>query len=473
MPNDNIKNLNDDVNVSSTSDDIIDLDAEIKPKKKTEKKIAKKSAKKTAKKTTKKRSTSSKSSKTKKTATKLSKAKKQSSIIVDAPKKSGSKSIEDELLKVTNIKSIEQVKKPKKIAMMVSFYLIIALAVIVFYLIKFSKTKNSDLLLEESINYDFLTEKVEATSRIVEESSSEMDYDNESSNKLLELTTKSINSYKSTTEREETIKKPESTVVEEATKRETENKAQMTTKAWPKRTNVKDILPKFKDVIYDYPTYYQMSLEEIGVIDNAISENYNAIKDDVFGENVSFSNKGANGILYLNYTYLKEYTDAYNSSIKQSYEQLPVVPYYNYIMNEKFNFDYKTYTTNLKMKLDFKNAKNQSLYYEVPATVYEPTGSNVSANGTNKITVRVLKKAKIGYTESFSLTALLEVLDIECHTKHNPFFDIEHVVGANPKAIADMKESGFDVRSMIDDETFNYVLFDKKGYITALYMLKS
>ena len=125
------------------------------------------------------------------------------------------------------------------------------------------------------------------------------------------------------------------------------------------------------------------------------------------------------------------------------------------------------------MKLDFKNAKNQSLYYEIPATVYEPAGSNVSANGTNKISVRVLKRAKVGYTESFSLTALLEVLDIECNTKHNPFFDVDDIVGANPKAVIDMKESGFDVRSMIDEEIFNYVLFDKKGYITALYMLKS
>ena len=428
-----------------------------------------------------------------KTTTNSSSKKKVKKTDTSKSKKKGNKNIEDELLKVTNIKSIDQVKKPQKVVLMVAFYAVILIAILVFCLIRFSKPKNTNLLIEESINYEFLTEEVVTTSeRIIEESSTEQA--KESTNKTESVTktesTKQIenkktieettkNQVEETTKKqveETTKKKVEETSkkkVEETTNKQVETTEKIETKAWPKRNNVNDILPRYKEVIYAYPMFNQMSLEEIGFINTAITENYNAVKDKIFGEDVSFADKGTNGILYLNYTYLQKFIEAYTSNSKQSYEQLPVAPYYNYIMNDKFNYNYKTYTTNLNMKLDFKNAKNQGQYFEVPATIYEPTGSSVSSNGINKINVRVLKKAKVGYTESFSLTSLLEVLDIECNTKHNPFFDIEDLIGANPKAITDMRESGFDVRNMIDDEIFNYVLFDKKGYITSLYMLKS
>lgn len=471
----------------------------------TKKKKTKKTKKNDVKKTDKKmddKKTDKQHKKAGKITTKSSSKKKSKKIETSSSKKKGSKNIEDELQKVTNIKSIEQIKKPQKIALMVAFYTVIVIAILTFCLIRFSKPKNTNLLIEESINYEFLTEEIVSTSKKnVEESSTDTDDikndSQQNSDLLLALTTKSADSYKSDTEnKDESINKTESTKqienkktieetikkqteeaskkkVEETTKKQVETTEKIETKAWPKRSNINDILPRYKEVIYPYPVFNQMSLEEIGLINNAITENYNTIKDKVFGEDISFANKGTNGILYLNYTYLQQFIEAYASNSKQSYEQLPVAPYYNYIMNDKFNFNYKTYTTNLNMKLDFKNAKNQGQYFEVPATIYEPTGSSVSSNGINKINVRVLKKAKVGYTESFSLTSLLEVLDIECHTKHNPFFDIEDLIGTNPKAITDMRESGFDVRNMIDEEIFNYVMFDKKGYITALYMLKS
>jgi hypothetical protein len=486
-------------------------------KKKKKKKTKKNDVKKTDKKMDDKK-TDKQHKKAGKITTKSSSKKKSKKIETSSSKKKSSKNIEDELQKVTNIKSIEQIKKPQKIALMVAFYTVIVIAILTFCLIRFSKPKNTNLLIEESINYEFLTEEIVSTSeKNVEESSTDTDDikndSQQNSDLLLALTTKSADSYKSDTEnKDESINKTESTKqienkktieetikkqveettkkqveettkkqteetskkkVEETTKKQVESTEKIETKAWPKRSNVNDILPRYKEVIYPYPVFNQMSLEEIGLINNAITENYNTIKDKVFGEDISFANKGTNGILYLNYTYLQQFIETYTSTSKQSYEQLPVAPYYNYIMNDKFNFNYKTYTTNLNMKLDFKNAKNQGQYFEVPATIYEPTGSSVSSNGINKINVRVLKKAKVGYTESFSLTSLLEVLDIECHTKHNPFFDIEDLIGTNPKAITDMRESGFDVRNMIDEEIFNYVMFDKKGYITALYMLKS
>ena len=480
MPNDNEKNLNDVADVGLSNDDIIDLDAGIKTKKKNTKKSTKKTSK-NKKEKTKKNKTNSKSSKSKvksasKAKSKSSKTKKTSSVTNISTRKKVTKSIEDELLKITNIKSVEQIKKPKKIAMMISFYAIIALAIVVFCLIKFSKPKKSDLLLEESINYDFLTEKIETTTRIIEESSSENDETTNIRDRLTELTTKSINSYKTeSTERvaeDEPTRQLETTKQNE-TKKQTETTKQLETKSWPRGTSINEILPRYKEVIYPYAVYNQMSLEEIGIVNSILSENYRTIENRVFGEDIPFDTKGANGIIYLNYTYLKQYMEDYTRDTKQVYDQLPVAPYYDYIMNDKFKFNHQTYTTNLNMRLDFKSAKSRGAYFEIPATIIEPKGSNVSTNGTNKTIVRVLKKAKVGYTESFALSALLEVLDIECHTKHNPFFDVEEITGLSPKIINDMRESGFDVRATIEDETFNYVLFDKKGYITALYMVKS
>lgn len=512
MPNENEKKLNedienvnsnDDINVTSSNGDIADLDADIKQEKRAKKKTIKKTEKKTEKKGTKKNAVKKSKQKKKsakqksanktskkttaksksKSTSKATKSKKISSTAISYTNKSSAKTIEDELLKVTNIKSIEQVKKPKKIAMMISFYSILVLAVIVFCLIKFSRPKKNDLLLEESINYEFLTEKMETTSRIIVESSSNIDETTDLRDRLTELTTKSINSYKTesteeiaeveTTKKvEETTKQTEATKQKETTK-QNETTKQPETKAWPIGTNINEILPRYKEVIYPYAVYNQMSMEEIGIVNSVLSENYKIVENRIFGEDIPFETKGSDGIIYLNYTYLKQYIEDYKNDIKQVYDQLPVAPYYDYIMNDKFKFNRQTYTTNLSMKLDFKSAKSKGAYFEIPATITEPKGANVSANGINKTTLRVLKKAKVGYTESFSLSALLEVLDIECHTKHNPFFDVEEITGLSPKVINDMRESGFDVRSTIEDETFNYVLFDKKGYVTALYMLKS
>lgn len=436
--------------------------------------------------------------------------------------RSSSKKIEDELLKVTNIKSIEQIKKPRRIALMIAFYAVVVIGILTFILIRFSKPKKTNLLLEESINYEFLTEDT-TSKRIVEESSSDkmeeesletIDYRESSSERETKEATEKTTEKVTQKATEKVTEKTTEKVTEKKTERATEKKIEKTTerktesttesadiskrlmelttksadsykletvereteptmRAWPERRTIAEILPRYKDVLYSYPTFYQMSLSEIGVINTALTENYGIAKNKLWGEEISFANKGTNGLVYLNYTYLQQYIENYTSSVRQDYDKLKLAPYYNYIMNDKFHYDYKTYTTNLQLKLDFKNAKNQGMYYEIPAIIYEPAGTNVSSNGINRVDMRVLKKAKVGYTESFSLTSLLEVLDIECHTKHNPFFDIEDVIGMNPKAVSDMIGSGFDVRSLIEDEIFNYVLFDKKGYITALYMLKS
>ena len=149
MPNDNNKKIfgeADEFNNVSANNDILDLDVpEKKPVKKSIKKAAKKTAKKkvSIKKVTKSKKTSKTSTKkvgAKKTTSKKTTAKKKvTKRNVATQRRNNPKTIEDELLKVTNIKSVDQVKKPRKIALMLSFYAVIVIAIIVFCLIKFSK----------------------------------------------------------------------------------------------------------------------------------------------------------------------------------------------------------------------------------------------------------------------------------------------------------------------------------------------
>ena len=361
--------------------------------------------------------------------------------------KKSSNDIHEELQKITNIKSVEQIKKPKKIALLVSFYSVIVIAIAIFCFIKFSKTSVVLINEKETISYD-LTE-IETTS------------------------VETVISDKETDKPVSTI----STIKNENVSTKSETKADTNTKKvnikpWPVRKNVSQILPKYNQVLYSYATFYHMTIDEIGIINNELTENYKKIKDNLFGTDVPFDTKGKNGIVYLNYEYLQEFVKDYNYDIRKAYDDLPLAPYYEYIMNDKFKYSSSTYTTNLTMDLDFKNAKFQGYYYNIPATIYEPKGANVTDGGAYKTIIRVLKRAKVGYTEDFNLTSLLEVLDIECNTKHNPFFDIEDVVGAYPKAIKSMEQSGIDIKATIESSTFNYVLFDKKGYVTALYMLR-
>lgn len=464
----------------------------VEKKSSTKKSTAKKS---TTKKTATKKSTAKKSTAKKKTSKKASvktSAKKTKSKTKTQTKKTDN-TIEAELLKVTNIKSVDQIKKPKKIAFMFSFYAVIFISISTFCFIKFSKPKNTKTLLEESVNYEFLIEermtepsfdetelvdeseffKESEETTEVTETTNEKDTrkvkettkaKQQTTDRLLELTTKSANSYKAESSRK--VEEEKETTIED----ESNN---IVLRNWAKRTNISAILPRFKDIIYSNSTFFQMTNDELELINVALRDSYRGISDKVFGDNINFTDKGKNGIIYLNFTYFQEFMEKFKGTESQKYESLKPAPYYNYIMDDKFGFNNKTYTTNLNMKLDFKNAKDRNLYYEIPATIYEPVGSKITEGGVNKINLRVLKNSKVGYTESFFLTGLLEVLDIECNTKHNPFFDISEVVGTNPSVVPKMKESGFDVKALIEDETFNYVLIDKKGYITALYMIKS
>ena len=375
--------------------------------------------------------------------------------------------VREELRKITNIKSVEQLKKPKKIAFMVCFYVFLFIALIAFLLIKFSRIKKVEIVFEretenrviETIGETYYRDDLFAINQ--SDAANLDDITEEAGEEVIEETTKAETTKKETT-------KAETTRVEDSEINETVKPRQSTP-----RINLTSILPRYNTALYSYSTFYQMPLEEIGVVYNALEADYKQIENKLFGEAVTFTEKGKNGITYLNYTNLKDFITGFSDETRNLYDSLERAPYYSYIMNKTFEYSHSTYTTNLRVWFDFRKAVDKGLYYEVPAIAFEPNNSKVSKGREKILNLRVLKKSNFGYSQSFELASLLEILDIECNTKHNPYFDIKELVGVNPSAVAKMFESEFNIPALISDSVFNYVLFDKKGYVTGAFMFQS
>ena len=225
------------------------------------------------------------------------------------------------------------------------------------------------------------------------------------------------------------------------------------------------LLPNYKNVIYSIPFFNQFSINEVGILTKGIETGYKDIADNLFGDQVSVETKGKNGVVYLNNLYITEFTKNYTSDTRQRYDRLPETSYAEYVLSSDVGYSNITYTNNLSVKFDFKNAKNETEYYEIPAVFYEKNGT------TQKHKVRVLKKAKVGFANDFNLSAMLEVLDIEWNTKNNPLFDIEECVGATPKVKSTFKNPAFNIPEMLECDKFNKVFYDRKGYITAIFRI--
>lgn len=404
-----------------------------------------------------------------------------------APKNDKPSTIAEELSKVTSIKSKEQVKKPKNIVLMVCFYVTICLAISVFCFIRFSRI-NTDNKYKEM--YEELYKEVHETtsmlllpteSNIIEKSvetvtdETETIEEIETTEETKEKTTKEeetskeiVTAKKQEGKDAETTKKQETSKINEIIKRlETAKKYEVIkeeTKAAPQETIKKAVLsnnarnqvqnnqqngpallrimPHYDRELYSPATFYQYNDVDIKESFAQLSIYYDKIKSLVFGENVSFDDKGTNGILYLNYTYLNHFLGSANELMKNKYAALVDVQ-----------------TSDRPIIFDFRNAKDMGMYYEIPAN-----------DGTKKLNLMVLKKAKVGFLQNFNLTTTLEILDIECNTRHNPYFDIEDVVGEYPKIRDKFKETAFNLNDMLYGSSFNMIRYDKKGYITDIFL---
>lgn len=450
-------------------------------------------------------------------------------IIVTEPFVEDENHISGELLKVSNIKSREQVKKPKRIIFLASVYSILMLSLVVALFIKLSKPKKTLLKDPDETFADvgetrllLEREETEENNEVIEETLLE-DEDFENSSKLIferlkeasiekekkkienkkketeetteeiieetteeeieetteeiveettEETTKKIvkkETIKKVSDKEETTKKvvakEETTEKETKKKNETEKEETTIKKTTTDRKSMSALLPNYKNVIYSIPFFNQFSINEIGILSKGIETGYKAIEDNLFGNDVPVETKGKNGVVYLNNLYISEFTKNYTSDTRQRYDRLPETSYAEYVLSSDVGYSNTTYTNNLSVKFDFKNAKNETDYYEIPAIFYEKDGN------TKKYKVRVLKKAKVGFANDFNLSAMLEVLDIEWNTKNNPLFDIEECVGAIPKVKTTFKNPAFNIPEMLECDKFNKVFYDRKGYITAIFRI--
>lgn len=449
-----------------------------KARKKSTKKSVKKSTKRTSKKNTKRTKSARKSTKRKNVRRSTSLVPRRSAVSMEP------ETVSEELRKISNIKSMEQQKKPRRIAFMIGFYVLLFIAVIVFCMIWFSKSDKRD---ESTNEYDF--EYVEYSSVDIydnlfpelneEETTEEETFEDTTIDEVTNaetVTAKKENTKKETsknkTTKTESTKKSnekEETIAESSYKTSTEilkavresttkksnisiGKREITNAEIGAASNNKKIIEKLtntrdKDAVYDFAkeiyskaTYYQFSANDIMDIKNMITDMYDSIKDDVFGDAVSFDLKGKNGIIYINYqnlmSFIKEKTDTRASE----YDALIPV--------ERLSDD---------IIFNFTDAADRGIYYDIPAN-----------NGTRMITMKILKGAKVGFTSDYALTSTLEILDMECNTKINTYYGIEDLVGKNPRYLNMKTDGNFDIGEALKNKRFNYVIYDKKGYITDL-----
>lgn len=409
--------------------------------------------------------------------------------------------VSEELKKVSNFKSTDQLKKPRKIFFMACFYVVIILAVLIFVFIKLSNINKNDnqysnykettVGLEDDIEsskflpievakFDIETnESIDIVEETTEKSLETAEKVHETTEKLLKITEKTLESAENVHEITEKVLETTKKVLETTEKvsettekvlettesakdliekvEETTNKTvDKTKKTYLEIVDVATLLPKLDENIFSYATFYQYNLDELGTIYKYLESKNNSIKDRVFGE-IDFNEKGKNGIIYLNFMNIKNFMIDYNNFVPQSYEKLGKTAYCDYLKN----------TRGVTIAIDFKNAKLAGLYYDIPAKCYEP-----GVDKAKSITLKVLNKAKVGFSESFILTSMLEILDIEWHTKHNPYFDVEDVVGVDAKANKAIEGTSFNIPEMLEHSKFDYIVFDKKGYVTDIFKLK-
>lgn len=400
---------------------------------------------------TSKKSVSNKASKTNKATYDITK--------IYAPKRSEASTVSDELKKVTSSMSKEQIKKPRKIVFMVCFYMTLCLAAFVFCFIKFSKPKAVDssdnkykemyeeLYREVHESTALLYEKETETSivetvptRDIEELLRAIEANKETNKETIETsTTKKVETKKATTKAIETTQETVKTAIL--------NKSKTPTTTVKQNTNlpvISKIIPKYDKELYSFSTYYQFDKDELQQAYNQLEMYYDKIKDLVFGQGISLNDKGTNGIIYLNYVNMKNFMTTVNDAIRAKYIALVDVQ-----------------TSDAPLTFDFKNARDMDIYYEIPAS-----------DGKKRLNLMVLKKSKIGFSQSYNLTSTLEILDIEFNTKHNPYFDIEDVVGENPKIKGRFKEEAYNLDDMLYTTRFNRINYDKKGYITDIFYVQ-
>lgn len=434
-------------------------------------------------------------------------------------------SVGDELLKVTNIMSKEQINKPKKMVLTITLYFVVFISIIIFLLIKFAKPQKSSVYLDKKLsvgayddevfNNDYIYDENDYSEKlkekIIEEKEKQKEYE-----KIKEIERESI---KETIEKEKAeyssnineSKKEKSTIksnnkdrlldklfdnkksnkiedIADESKEIVENKIirdftdnnQITREdasLSDKNTNTySNNLPQinFKENIYSYATFYQYSKTKLDELLRNLTPLYDNVKNLIFGSDVDYTEKGTRGVIFLNYKYLSDFISEYSDEKKFNYENLPETDYFMYIMNDKFKFDSSTRTTNLQLSASFDKAKDKGLYFEVPGIFYEPYPDGIRSDEVKgkikkDVILKILKKAKIGFSQNFALASALEIIDMECGTKVNPYYCIEEIIGENPFIEAKAKENGYDVKNMLNTSYFNYVVFDKKGYITDIF----
>lgn len=136
--------------------------------------------------------------------------------------------------------------------------------------------------------------------------------------------------------------------------------------------NITKVMPNFRNVLYSEPNFYQYDIPTLEAAASQLNSHYNKVKNEVYNEK-DYYEEGQRGMLKYN---LDNINNAINklktATFSEAYATLSEAEYLPFITDSLYKYNSKTHTNNLYISLDFFNAVDMGLYYEMPCQFYVP-----------------------------------------------------------------------------------------------------
>lgn len=136
--------------------------------------------------------------------------------------------------------------------------------------------------------------------------------------------------------------------------------------------NITKVMPDFRNTLYSEPNFYQYDIHTLEAASSQLTSHYNKLKDEVYNEK-DYYEEGQRGMLKYNLDNLNNAIKKLNTAtFSEAYATLSEADYLPFITDPLYKYDSKAHKNNLYISLDFFNAVDKGLYYEMPCQFYVP-----------------------------------------------------------------------------------------------------
>ena len=136
--------------------------------------------------------------------------------------------------------------------------------------------------------------------------------------------------------------------------------------------NITKVMPDFRNTLYSEPNFYQYNIHTLEAAASQLTSHYNKVKDEIYHEK-DYYEEGQRGMYKYNLDNLNNAIKKLNTAtFSEAYATLSEAEYIPFITDPLYKYDSKVHRNNLYISLDFFNAVDKGLYYEMPCQFYVP-----------------------------------------------------------------------------------------------------